>query len=202
MKRLLLTPILLLFSVGAFADSVTISLSPNDGGGDNFGFFEQGNGFKILIEGGTPFDFFNSFGYAPGSTIGGSSDVFFDNGNTITINGTSFEIADYGGPGQLFISPFALPTNDKNFSIMVTATFSASAILLDGTTFNINASAPGKMTFEFDPISGKYAANSVVFTTVPEPSTFASLGTGLLAILALTRRLTTRRPPTPSPPAA
>src|SRR5712691_11674159 len=71
------TPMLFVLMLGsAFADS-TIFFIPNDGSGDNFGFRQRGGGVIIGIEGGTAVDFFNVFGYAPGSTLGGFfTDVF------------------------------------------------------------------------------------------------------------------------------
>jgi len=61
MKRLFWAlPILLLgISASAFADSITIGLSPNNGSGDNFGFSLIQPGFVVGFEGGTPYGFFN-----------------------------------------------------------------------------------------------------------------------------------------------
>src|ERR1700746_3290700 len=81
MKRLLVGILLLcsLVSAEAFANTI-IGYSPNDGSGDNFGFITYGPGFFIAGFGGTPADFFNTLGYAPGSTLGGFTDIFFSDG--------------------------------------------------------------------------------------------------------------------------
>jgi hypothetical protein len=184
MKQQWLTLIILLFSTGAFADSFSFSLTsqPHEFG-DRFFFFDQGKGFEALIAGGTDADFLGNSGFAPGTTIGGPSDVFFNIGNTIIVNGVSQDIFSYSGPGQLFVSTFTLPTNGKDFSIALTATFSVTAILLDGTTFNFNVGAPGTITFHLDPTSGLYSASSMKFATTPEPGTLSLLGTGPLGII-------------------
>jgi PEP-CTERM motif len=203
MKRLLwVSPIVLvLISVSAFADSITIGLAPNFGGGDNFGFTERGPGLFAEVLGGTPFDFFNIGPYAPGSTWGGGTDVFIDNpGGALgfaTINGVSYDIVDAGGNGGLFIDSFTLPTNGKDFSITVEASFSASVILSNGQTLDVGGSAPGRMVFNFSPgefdcgltvcRDGAYFPNPVVFTTVPEPTTLGLMGTGLVGIFAFAR---------------
>src|SRR5262249_10104339 len=95
MKRFLwATPMLFVLMSGiAFADSVTtlIGLDPNNGTGDNFGFFQQGNWVFMGIGGGTPYDFFNTGGCAPGSTLGGYTDVFFE-GGVIQIGSDTYEL--------------------------------------------------------------------------------------------------------------
>src|ERR1700751_54069 len=69
----------LLISVSAFADSTNftqlgfdISISPNNGAGDNLGGEIFGTGVSFSVGGGTPSGWFNPFtGYAPGSGGGG-----------------------------------------------------------------------------------------------------------------------------------
>ncbi|SRR6266568_1156556 len=187
MKRFLLASLLLiiLLSASAFADSVKIFLSPNDGSGDNFGFL----GNDVGIDGGVPFSFFNNQGYAPGSTFGGPVDVFFSDG-FIKIGPTTYDL-DFNSPGTLFISTFTLPTNGKFFPIQAFASFSVLAtIFVNGQPVQINVSgaAPGVMTFGFDPSSGLYFANPVVFATAPEPGTLGLMGTGLIGVLGFARK--------------
>jgi PEP-CTERM motif len=189
MKRFLwFTPILfVLMSSSLFADSVTtfIGLLPNDGSGDNFGFFQQGNGVTIGIAGGVPYDFFNIDGYAPGSTLGGSADVFFSEA-FIQIGSNSYDL-DFNGPGTLFLSGFTLPTNGKDFTAHVELEFSASATIPDlGQTLDVSGGRAGKMTFHF--FNGFYYADSAGFTVVPEPNTLGFMATGLAGIIGVIRR--------------
>src|ERR1700739_4427564 len=97
-----------LVSSGAWADSVNIFLSPNDGSGGNFGFEQRRNGVTVILGGGAPFYFFNAFGYAPGSTLGGDTTLYLDFG-TAQIGGVNYDLNM--GTGDLFMSGFTLPTN-------------------------------------------------------------------------------------------
>jgi len=139
---------------------------------------------------------FNDQGYAPGSTFGGDLGVFLNNGNNFAqIGDTSYgdENVLYS-VGSLFLSTFTLPTNGKDFTVLVTADFSAFAtIVATGQGFGVSGSGIGTMTFLFNPISGLYYAQPVVFrntpvAVIPEPATLGLMGTGLLNILALARR--------------
>jgi hypothetical protein len=191
MKRLLLAaPVLfLLLSTNALADTITLVLAPNFDG-DNFGFIEQGNGFKYEVSGGTPTGFLSAeTGIAPGSTIGGSVgiDVFFGSGFA-TIHGVTSDLNFFNGPGTLFIGGFTLPTNGKDFAIKTTASFSVVGTLPDGQTINIGGSAPGKMKFRFSPSDGVYYADVTIFTTAPEPATVGLLATGIIGILTSAKR--------------
>src|SRR5438874_4226923 len=194
MKRFLWsTPMLfLLMSGSAFASSVStfIFLQPNDGSGDNFGFFQQGGGVTIGIGGGTPYDFFNIDGYAPGSTLGGSTDVFIDGG--FVKFGGNFHELDFSGPGTLFLSSFTLPTNGKDFTAPVEVDFSAFATIADtGQPLDVSGGRSGKMTFHF--FDGFYYASG--FTVVPEPATLGLMGTGLAGIIGVIRRKRNCRSP-------
>jgi len=185
MKRLLLlAPVFLLLSVSALADSVTMDLFPSNAF-DNFLFVQQGNGFKVRFSGETQFG--NSFfdpQYAPGSTVGGFTDVLTAS-VLIKINGVSHDVQSFSFAPALFIFPFTLPTNGKDFTINTEAFFAFSAILDNGQTFDVFGAAPGKMRFTFG--DGIYTTQPVRLSTVPEPSTLGFLATGITGIFALAR---------------
>lgn len=183
MRRLILGALLLwclLIPVSVFADSVKIGFVPNDGSGDNFGFAIYGPGYFIAGGGGTPVDFFSDFfpGYAPGSTVGGSSGIFFDSGFArLGPNSSSVEFLD----GTLFVSSISLPTNGQDFRAWVNVSFFASGIL-DSTGDPITASGGANGHIDFVFINGGYYPTG--FAEAPEPGTLALIGTGLVAILA------------------
>jgi len=179
-----------LLSSGMFANTIHTMMYyiPNDGSGDNFAFRQSLNGtnirMNISIDGGTPYSFFNVDGYAPGAVLGGSTDVFFSDVSSVTINGTQHEL-DLNGPGTLFMSSITLPTNGKSFTATVGLDFMVSGIVADtGQLLNISGAQVGKITFTFD--NGAYLAGA--FTPVPEPSALVLMGSGLIGILGLARR--------------
>jgi hypothetical protein len=187
MKRFLwVTPILfLLLTASAFADTV-IGLIPNDGSGDNFGFNQQGSKGFIHVGGGLPFFFFHVGEYAPGSTLGGSTGIFFTDGFLLSPNGNSRDFVSSSG-GTLFLSSFTLPTNGKEFKVRVEIDFTMSLIFADtGETLDVTGARVGSLTFHF--FNGSYFADSRGFTVTPEPSTLGLMGTGLISILALARK--------------
>lgn len=188
-------PILFLLatSVCASADSVNIFLTPNDGSGDNFGYMQQKNGTTFIVEGGTPFSFFNDQGYAPGSVFGGTTNAFLSDG-TIQIGGNTFDLG-FNGPATLFVSSFTFPTNGNSFSIQVQGVFSVQAYYFDANgqlqQITISGGGHGVMTFNFDTTSGQYFAPvfpTVVLTSIPEPGSFGLMVTGILGILGIARQ--------------
>jgi hypothetical protein len=192
MKRLLwaLPLLVAVMSANALADSVNIFLAPNDGSGDNFAFLSQASGVSVNIQGGIPFGAFSTQGFAPGSGFGLSTDVFFSSG-TIQLGNNVYDIL-FSGPGTLFVSSFTFPTNGQGFSILASASFSASGfIFIDGqqTPVSVGGSGLGTMTFSFDPSTGLYYGNLTKFssTTVPEPGTLGLMGTGLIGMLGFVR---------------
>lgn len=178
MKRLLLlaAPLLLFFAHICFADSIQMGFGPNDGSGGNFGMIVNGPGFSIGVFGGTPYDFYNFDGIAPGSTIFGNTDVYMDGGYAV-LGGIGHNLdLDVG---SLFVSSITLPTNGKNFTTWVELDFNDSGTLNDTLQpISISGSQTGKITFYYD--QGSYYGGD--FTTVPEPTTFILLGTGLAGI--------------------
>jgi hypothetical protein len=193
MMRLWIAPLLLvLMSVSAKANTVTsIFLFPNDSTGDNFGFFQQSPGLMIGIAGGAPFSFFNSFGYAPGTSLGGTTDVFFNDGS-ITINGTSYDL-DFQGTGSLFMSGITLPTNGApTFTTTVSLSFGVGVVFfIDDTVERVDVGGKGTGTATFTLESdGNYYPQAIIATsTVPEPSALILLGTGMLSMLGVRKKL-------------
>jgi len=188
MKRLLVGTLLLcsLMSASAFANTI-IGYVPNDGSGDNFVFATYEVGFFITGGGGTPFDFFNSFGYAPGSTLGGPTDIFFSGGFAKIgpiPSDVTFDV------GTLFLSAITLPTNGQGFRAPVRIDFDASGRLdSTGNTFNVSGGASGYIRFDF--INGAYYPEH--FVEAPEPGTLGLIGAGLLGVAARVRNKLPRK---------
>ena len=176
----------LLIPATALGDTITIVLSFNDGGGDNFFFADQGNGFRITIFGGTAVSFFGGLGFAPGSTVGGGTEVFFDSGTDV-IHGVENDLT-FLESGSLFLSPFTLPTDDKNFSVNVMLNFSTLAMLPNGQKLTISGSAPGRLNLSFNSYLGLYETAGVDATTAPEPATLLLFSSGVVGLVSLARR--------------
>jgi hypothetical protein len=187
MKRFLLVLSLLcltLISSTAFADH--IYLIPNDGSGDNFGFVGQMNGHQLLLSGGTPYDFFGTGGYAPGSIFGGGATLFLYPA-VVWIGGLPLEFGFPQSDSIIFISSFTLPTNGKDFTKFVEIGFSAMGRSFDtGQTIAVGGGAAGKMFFYFSPDSGLYYPGA--FVQAPEPSTVGFIGIGIVGILGSARK--------------
>jgi len=189
MRRFLwATPLLfVLISSGAWADSVNIFLSPNDGSGDNFGIEQQSSGMTVFLGGGTQTGFFDSFpvGYAAGSTLGGLATVYLDFG-TAQIGGVDHDL--YVTTGFLFMSSITLPTNGAStVTFPVAISFGALATVADtGQIINVGGSATGEITFYLG-YPGVYYPGAFT-TTTPEPGTVGLIGTGLIGIVSVARR--------------
>jgi hypothetical protein len=188
-KRFLwLTPIVfLLISATASADSFRILFFPNLGD-DNFVVLKQVGIASTDVTGVTiPPDFLATF-YEPGSTIGGTAQIFFANG-VVDIGGTSFFL-QFPAPGTLFMSSFTLPPNGKDFTVSVLLRFSALSTVLDsGQTLDLGGSIIGHLTFHFQ--NGFYFTDRAGFrqvATVPESGTLGLMATGLAGIVGVIRR--------------
>jgi len=181
MKRLVVVTLLLcsLISAKAFANTI-IGYLPNDGSGDNFGFVTYGPGFLIAGGGGTPFDFFNVQGYAQGSVLGGSTDIFFE-GGFAKIGPISSDV--FFDVGTLFMSTITLPTNGQDFRAPVSIGFDATGhpVDLSLNSFDVSGSANGYIKFFFS--DGFYFPDPIGFMEAPEPGTLGLVGTGLVSLI-------------------
>jgi hypothetical protein len=191
MRRFLwATPLLLvLISSGAWANTVSyIFYGPNQGFGDNLAFEQQKAGTILILTGGTPGDFFNSYnGYAPGSTLGGLTTVYFDSAY-LQSGGFIYDVV-ITNTGSLFMSSFTLPTPTNSTSVIwepVELSFTGSyTYAATGQTVNVGGTWVGTIPFEFG-YGGVYYAGG--FTAVPEPGAIGLMGTGLIGIFSVARR--------------
>ena len=176
MKRFLwIAPILFLLASGSAFATTILQLYPNDGNGYNFGFLQENKRGQLIkeVRGGTDYDFFNTGGYAPGSTLGGTTELFVAYGYL-----GSHELSVLA-PATLFLSSFTLPTNGKNVTVPVTLAFSVLVTFGNGVnTINVNGRAKGTMSFYF--VDGLYYSDGRGLTTVvPEPGTLGLTGNGI-----------------------
>ncbi len=188
---------LLLTSLFCFADSVTtlktknvsLTIRPNDGLGDNLGGTIWGGGVSLTVGGGTPVDWFSATdGIAPGSSVGGSTTIFFDDVFG-TIGKTTYDSSNlFINAANFNAGGATLPTDGSAFTMSVPA--SIGLIVLTGcnaqgcTTFNV-ITQTGVLTMSFSFFDGLYYADSASFVstaTVPEPSTLSLLAIGLAAL--------------------
>lgn len=185
MKCFLLSLLFLtLISSTAFADHVY--LIPNDGSGDNFGFAGYMNGHPLFLNGGTSYAFFGEGGYAPGSAFGGG-DTLYLYSTDVWINGSPMEFGFPDTMSFIFGSSITLPTNGKDFTVPWQIGFSATGVSFDtGQTIQLGGSGSGKLSFFYNSVTGLYYPGSFVQT--PEPATLGLLGTGIIGILASTRK--------------
>jgi hypothetical protein len=194
-SRLTLCAVILLSSSCGFADSVTflknlsvnLSVQPNAGFGDNVNGTIFGNGVNLSVGGGTPFEWYGTDGYAPGSVGGGSTDVFFD----FVFGTIGKKFFDDGiNEAHFDTGSFMFPTNGRNFTITLPASF--GVIVLTGCTdgggcyeYDL-ATRQGTLTMSFQYQNGLYYAGDGSFVTsttaVPEPATLSLLTLGLAAL--------------------
>jgi hypothetical protein len=136
--------------------------------------------------GGTPFDFFQCCinPYLPGSTLGGSTDIFFSSGFA-TIGGVTYDVTF--DVGSLFMSTIVLPTNGRDYNAPVDISFSVGGTLVDPfqTPIGVSGGESGYIDFTYSANAGGYFPGS--FVPVPDPGTLGLTGTGLIGIFALVR---------------
>jgi hypothetical protein len=176
--------LLTLISSTAFADH--IYLIPNDGSGDNFGFVGYMNGHRLFLDGGTSYAFFGIGGYAPGSAFGGGDTLSLYPAD-VWINGAPMEFGFPDTMSLIFMSSITLPTNGTSFTVPWQIGFSATGVSFDtGQTIQVGGHASGELSFYYSSYTGLYYPGSFVQT--PEPGTMGLLGTGIMGILASTRK--------------
>ena len=190
---------LVLISLHCFADSVrnvnnvnaSLVILPNDGSGDNAGGTLVGNGLNLTVGGGTPYFWFPATdGFAPGSSGGGSTTIFFDSvfgtigKNTYDNSNLFIQAAVFNAGGFIF------PSDGNGFTVSVPASIGLVVLQTctdQGCTACCNTlnvtTRPGTLTLSFAFYNGLYYASRASFAsssaTVPEPSTLALLAIGL-----------------------
>jgi hypothetical protein len=191
----LLLGLLLVTSVGSFADSVNnfsnlnvnFNIYPNGGSGDNLGGRIFGPGVNVFAGGGSPNEWFNNDqGFAPGSTGGGSTTFFFDavGGNIGSVGLTpGSEIFSSTFDTNSFIFPTS-PHNLQTFTVTLPGLIGAIMIVnctdTECDTYNLYTNF-GKLTLSFTYYSASDAwfGTSGSFTTTPEPATLGLVAFGI-----------------------
>lgn len=188
MKCFLLSlPLLFLTLISSTALADQVFLIPNDGSGDNFGFIGYMNGHQLFLDGGTPYDFFGNGGYAPGSVFGGGATLYLYS-TDVWINGAPMLFGFPDTMSFVFGSSITLPTNGIDFfTVPWQIGFSATGVSFDtGQTIQVGGQGSGKLSFYYSSATRLYYPGSFVQT--PEPGTLGLLGTGIIGILAVTRK--------------
>ena len=173
MKRSLVVVAILfvMMSGSVFADQIFFDTNV---AGSNFAAIVNDGGTRILVFGGVAYDFFNQGPYAPGSTLGGFTDLFIDGG--FAQSGGNFYDLSPNGFGTLFLSSITLPTNGKDYRALTGIDFFAPMAFVDtGEPLDVVGDASGSITFHF--FNGSYYADP--FVMAPEPTTMVLFGTGL-----------------------
>ena len=176
---------LTLISTTALADR--IYLVPNDGSGDNFGFVGYMNGHPLFLDGGTSYESFGDGGYAPGTAFGIGGTLYLYPAE-VWIDGAPMEFGFPETMSLIFGSSITLPTNGKDFfTVPWQLGFSATGVSFDtGQTIQVTGHDSGTLSFYYDSVTGLYYPGS--FVPTPEPATLGLLGTGIIGILASTRK--------------
>ena len=173
---------------------MSLVIRPNDGSGDNLGGTIWNKGVSLTVGGGTPVGWFSATdGVAPGSAVGGTTTIFFDDVFG-TIGKKTYDDSNLFIEAATFNAGSAtLPTDGSGFTMSVPA--SVGLIVLTGcndqgcTTFNV-ITQPGVLTMSFSFFDGLYYAGDASFvsnTAVPEPSTLSLLAIGLGTVLWRTK---------------
>ena len=203
MKRFCFTLVFLfIVAISVSADTIrtiniqqtTINILPNDGSGDNSNFEFVSPGTFIFGVGGMPcFDWCSPGepALAPGSEVSIGSTYFFNFLLQVTVRGKDFD-RELSGifPSSLNADASVLmPTNGKDFTVTVPASLdSPLTLVLSDESKALLYIPPGSLTLDFRYAPGAPGVGAGYFfssgtynaiSTVPEPSTWALLFSGL-----------------------
>lgn len=210
-SRFLFITLVLLFAGAANADSIfqinqaAVSIGFNFGDGDNVSGFFAGPGISVSGGGGASCDFCFFPSFSPGQSLSASVGFIgaleFVDG--MILRGTTYGPNDVSfGSSVITSGVFTFPVGRNSpfvFTITLPALFSDihGILFSTGETLTL-AIKPGKLVLNFDfvpatpgnPASYFYTGGE--FTTVPEPSAFLMLGTGLLGVMGAMRKVSHR----------